>query len=106
MVNHYRNQDGLDTHARIRHVIRRFAGRDWGAAWDTSPPMRSRVVTLWKKEEWKEVHSFVVDQRTLASVLEDVEGNRWTVVTAHFHHEVGKRRRQVRRLVRALEAAA
>ena len=88
--HHYGDQDGLDTHDRILHGIRRFARGDWGAAWNTSPLMRSRVMTLWKKEEWKEVHSFGVDQRTLASVLEDVEGDRWTVVTAHFHTRRGK----------------
>ena len=39
--HHYRDQEGLDTHERIRHGIRRFAGGQWGAAWNTSPTMRS-----------------------------------------------------------------
>ena len=94
--HHFRSHEGL------QEGTRRFRGLQWGYTGNTSLTPKSGTMVLWKEAQYKQVTAYSTCSRTLVVVLEDEEGQQWTIVSAHFHHDPGPRRKQWKRLVKAL----
>ena len=58
---------------------------------------------MWQHDRWTLRTSYASDARTLVCEFEAENGATWTVVSAHFQHDPGPRRKQWARLVATLQ---
>ena len=101
--HHFRTVGGLNVDEIVKKETRPLVGNTWGMIWNESEGCRSGVMILWKRQHWQLMDSWSLEKRVLAAQLQNEEGESWTFVCAHFHHDPARRARQMARLERMLE---
>lgn len=72
------------THAEATNSFDRFAPNTWEYNYTLSTTERSGTVTFWKVDTWKLISQSALTSRISITVLQDVEGEEWTIINGHF----------------------
>ena len=79
---------------RLEKVISKFKWINWESESTLAETPNSGLVTFWRKDKFKLVAKYEMEQRVLQTILQDDDGVQWTVVNVHFHNDAGQRRLQ------------
>ena len=89
-----RRESKQQAEERLEKVISKFKWINWESESTLAETPNSGLVTFWRKDKFKLVAKYEMEQRVLQTILQDDDGVQWTVVNVHFHNGAGQRRLQ------------